>query len=86
MVNEALSRSVRKAGYQLIVKVYDQTNGQRCPMFPMTRRVLEWNLEDPSSFVGTTEEIMIQVRSLRDKIKILVEELIKQYRGDQLRY
>jgi len=72
--------------YQIIVKVCDQLNGQRCPLFPMTRRILDWNLEDPASFTGTDEEIMVQVRSLRDKIKVLVEELIKQYRGNQLRY
>jgi len=52
----------------------------------MTRRVLDWDLEDPSSFVGTNEEILTQVRTLRDKIKVLVEKLIDQYHGDQLTY
>jgi len=72
--------------YHFIVKVCDQENGQRCPLFPMTRRVIDWNLEDPSSFVGTSEEILDQVRSLRDKIRTLVEDFINEYRDSKLRY
>ena len=72
--------------YHFIVKVCDQVNGQRCPIFPMTRRVLDWNLEDPSAFVGSSEEIMVQVRSLRDKIKNLVQDLIDEYKDSTIKY
>jgi len=72
--------------YHFIVKVCDQVNGQRCPLFPMTRRVIDWNLEDPSSFLGTDEEILAQVRALRDEIKAKVEGFISEYRGNTLRY
>ena len=72
--------------YHIIVKVCDQKNGQRCPLFPMTRHVLDWNLEDPSSFLGTSEEILDQVRSLRDKIKKLAEDFINEYKDKKLRY
>ncbi len=36
--------------YELVVKVCDEINGQKCPIFPTTSAVLNWNLADPSEF------------------------------------
>jgi len=71
-----------KAGrkYNMIVKVCDTDNGQKCPIFPLTLRVLNWNLPDPSQFIGTDEERLIQIRTLRDKIKDLVTSLISEFK------
>jgi len=66
--------------YSFIVKVCDQINGQRCPIFPLTLKVLDWNFEDPSEFTGTDEEKLEKVRMLRDKIKDNVIALIKDYK------
>lgn len=65
--------------YSYIVKVCDQENGQKCPIFPLTLKVLDWNFEDPSKFIGTDEEKLDKIRILRDKIKDNVIALIKDY-------
>ena len=65
--------------YSAVIKVCDQANGQRCPIFPKTLINLSWNLEDPSSFEGTHEEKLERTRQIRDQIKIKVEEFINEY-------
>lgn len=61
-----------------VIKVCDELNGQRCPIFPGTRSVVSWNFEDPSAFEGSDNERMAQVRALRDRIKASVEYLVDQ--------
>jgi len=65
--------------YNMIIKVCDMKNGQKCPIFPLTREVLEWSLPDPNSFVGSDEVKLVQIRALRDTIKELVIDLVKVY-------
>lgn len=64
--------------YQAVVKVCDQINGERCPVFPRTLINENWNLEDPSSISGDEEAIMERTREIRDQIlervKVFVEE------------
>lgn len=67
--------------YYMVVKVCDQINGQRCPIFPQTQRVLDWNIEDPAALTGTDEEILARTREIRDTIKEKVELLINEYEG-----
>ncbi|MBP6491428.1 MAG: arsenate reductase ArsC [Clostridia bacterium] len=66
--------------YNIIVKVCDMESGQKCPIFPLTFKVLDWNLPDPSAFEGSEEEKLNQVRLLRDEIKGLVEDFISGYK------
>ncbi|MGA0875721.1 MAG: arsenate reductase ArsC [Bacilli bacterium] len=65
--------------YEIVVKVCDAMNGQRCPIFPATKVSLHWDLPDPSSFAGSTEEKLNAIRPIRDLIKVKVEALIKDY-------
>ena len=67
--------------YSAVIKVCDQANGQRCPIFPKTLINLSWNLEDPSSFEGTNEEKLERTRQIRDQIKTKVVEFIAEYEG-----
>lgn len=64
--------------YHYVVKVCDQINGQKCPIFPATLKVLDWNHEDPSQYSGSKEERLVQARKLRDEIKHNVEEMIRR--------
>lgn len=66
--------------YNMIVKVCDIEHGQKCPIFPLTLRVLDWSLPDPSGFEGSEEEKLIKIRALRDSIKDLVVSLIEEYK------
>lgn len=64
--------------YSYVVKVCDEMNGQRCPIFPRTLKYLSWNLEDPASFQGDEEEVLEKIREVRDKIKALVMDFIAE--------
>ena len=65
--------------YFAVVKVCDQINGERCPIFPNTLVSLNWNLEDPSGLDGTYEEKLARTREIRDQIKAKVEQFIVDY-------
>ena len=60
-----------KAGrtYRYVVTVCSKEAGERCPIFPGRTEKIHWPFPDPSAFKGTDDEIMIQVREVRDAIK-----------------
>jgi arsenate reductase len=70
--------------YDIVVKVCDALNGQRCPIFPSTKVTLNWDLPDPSALAGTDEEKLNAIRPIRDLIKIKVEQLISDYKKIKL--
>lgn len=63
--------------YSYVVTVCDESNGQRCPIFPGLREMIRWSFDDPSSFEGTEEERLAQTIVVRDQIKDKVKELIE---------
>lgn len=65
--------------YHHIVKVCDQSNSQRCPIFPLTLSTLNWDLQDPNEFEGSLEEKIEKARELRDIIKERVVKFIYEY-------
>ncbi|WKY48770.1 arsenate reductase ArsC [Eubacteriaceae bacterium ES3] len=65
--------------YAMVVKVCDEINGQRCPIFPLTLKNINWNLHDPEIFTGPHDERLEQMRSLRDEIKEYVEAFVSEY-------
>lgn len=64
--------------YSFFIKVCDEMNGQRCPIFPGALKDVYWNLPDPSAFQGTKEEKLNQVRAIRDEIKRRVFNFIAE--------
>ena len=66
--------------YQAVVKVCDQINGERCPIFPRTLINETWNLEDPSSIQGDDDAIMERTRKIRDLILNHVQSFIKTHK------
>jgi len=65
--------------YEIVVKVCDALNGQRCPIFPSTKVTLNWDLPDPSALAGSEEEKLKAIRLIRDLILTKVESLIRDY-------
>ncbi len=53
--------------FDYVVTVCDQAR-EACPFFPGDKQIHR-NFPDPSSFTGTDEEILAQVRLVRDEIK-----------------
>jgi arsenate reductase len=58
-----------------VISVCDEEVAEQCPVFPGVMKNVHWNLKDPSTFVGSDEEIMQQIRAVRDSI----EERVKAY-------
>jgi len=61
-----------------VISVCDAEVAEQCPVFPGVMKNEHWNFKDPSTFIGSDEEIMEQVRTVRDSI----EESIKAYLAD----
>ena len=68
--------------YDLVIKVCEQSAGQKCPIFPGTSLSLNWDFADPAAFTGTREEKLAQTRQVRDKIKHRIEEFIHVFGGE----
>ncbi len=51
---------------------------QSCPWTPPEIKLLHWSLDDPAKAVGTEEEILNEFRRVRDKIKELILNFIKE--------
>jgi arsenate reductase len=60
-----------KAGrtYRYVITVCSKEAADRCPIFPGRAEKLHWPFPDPSTFTGNDEQIMAQVREVRDAIK-----------------
>jgi arsenate reductase len=58
--------------FEYVVTVCDKAK-ETCPFFP-GEKVLHKNFADPSKFEGTDEEILQQVRQVRDGIKEWIGE------------
>jgi len=64
--------------YNAVITVCDGASAERCPIFPGMSKKLAWSFTDPSSFSGTTEEILEGTRIVRDEIKAKILEFIEE--------
>jgi arsenate reductase (thioredoxin) len=62
---------VFKAGklFTYVITVCDETNAEKCPIFPGVTKRLHWSFPDPSTLVGSRENKLIEVRKIRDEIR-----------------
>jgi len=60
--------------FACVITVCDETNAERCPVFPGVTTRLHWTFPDPSAFPGTHEEKLARTREVRDAIKARIEE------------
>lgn len=54
--------------FDYVVTVCDESNAERCPMFPGKAQRLHWGFPDPSALTGTDEEKLAGIRPIRDEI------------------
>jgi arsenate reductase (thioredoxin) len=64
--------------YDAVITVCEKEAAERCPVFPGMIRRIEWSFPDPSKFSGTPQEILLQVRNVRDEIKDKVNQFINE--------
>jgi arsenate reductase len=67
-----------KAGrkYNYVITVCSREAEEKCPIFPGVTERMNWPFPDPSQFTGSDEEIMGQVREIRETIKERVREFV----------
>ena len=64
--------------YNAVVTVCDGASAERCPIFPGMTKRLAWSFPDPSTFIGTQEEILEQTRAVRDEVKEKISQFISE--------
>lgn len=64
--------------YHAVITVCDAASAESCPIFPGVVKRLGWSFPDPSSFVGTEQEILAQTGTVRDQIKKAVLAFIEE--------
>jgi len=62
--------------YQAVITVCSKEAAERCPIFPGLSERHHWPFADPSTFTGSDEEIMVQVRAVRDEIEAAIKAFI----------
>lgn len=65
--------------YHYVVTVCDESNAERCPIFPGVKETLHWSFRDPSALTGTHEEKLEGTRIIRDEIKAHVQRWLKEF-------
>ncbi len=66
--------------YRYVITVCSKEAADRCPIFPGRVERLHWPFADPSTFRGTDEEVMAQVREVREAIREKVREFVADAR------
>ncbi len=76
-----------KAGrtYRYVITVCSKEAAERCPIFPGRTERLHWPFDDPSTFRGSDEEVMAQVRAVRDAIREKVRSFAVEVRAQRSR-
>jgi arsenate reductase len=55
--------------FAYVVTVCDESNAEKCPIFPGAAKSLHWSFPDPSRVTGTEAEKLARVREIRDQIR-----------------
>ena len=62
--------------YGYVITVCDESESEKCPIFPGVTQRLHWSFKNPAYFEGTYEEKIIKTREVRDQIKEKVQAFI----------
>ena len=65
--------------YDAVISVCSQKASERCPLFPGRVLRRNWPFDDPSAAVGSEEEKLHYVRTIRDQIKTHVQKFTKEF-------
>lgn len=64
--------------FDYVITVCDESQSERCPLFPGGTKRLHWSFRDPSSFTGSRESILGETRIVRDEIKNKIERWLQE--------
>jgi len=63
--------------YDYVVTVCDESQSERCPIFPGVAQKLHWGFPDPSAFTGSQEEKLKKTKEVRDQIEAMIKDWLK---------
>jgi len=63
--------------YDFVVTVCDESQSERCPIFPGVAQKLHWGFPDPSAFTGSQEEKLKKTKEVRDQIEAMIKDWLK---------
>lgn len=62
--------------YNYVITMCDESQSEKCPIFPGNATYLHWGFSDPAGFTGTHDEVLVKTKTVRDKIENKVKEFI----------
>jgi arsenate reductase len=62
--------------YQYVITVCSRAEEEGCPIFPGVINRFSWPFEDPAKFTGSEEELLQQVRFVKNTIKQKIMDFI----------
>ncbi len=60
--------------YNYVITVCDESQSEKCPIFPGAIKQIHMGFEDPTGFKGTEEEKLIETRKIRNQIEAKIKE------------
>jgi arsenate reductase len=67
----------REQRFDYVITVCDESNAERCPLFPGKHTRMHWGFPDPSALKGSDEEKLAGIRLIRDAIQKKVQDWIE---------
>ena len=71
--------------YNYVITVCDESNGQRCPLFPGLNYRIHWSFKDPNTLIGTFGSKVEQTIEIKDEIKKEVLKFIDLVKEGKLK-
>jgi len=66
--------------FAYVITVCDETEAEKCPIFPGVTTRLHWSFPDPSKFTGSHPDKLEQTRQVRDKIDDQIRRFCAEHR------
>ena len=63
--------------YDYVITVCDETNAERCPVFPGVSQKIHWSFTDPSRFEGSPKEKLARTKAVKEEIRDRVLRWLK---------
>jgi len=64
--------------YSYVITVCDESNAERCPIFPGICQRLHWSFTDPSKFQGTDKERLVKVLAVKEEIRSKIKDWLQK--------
>lgn len=76
-VEEILRKNIR---FDYVIFVCSESQTNSCPVIPYESKKIYWPIDDPSLLSGTSMFKLKKIGLIRDKIQVLVNNFIEEYK------